>query len=101
MRIRGGFRVLSPNGGEKLVARSTHPITWQTMGTINNVRLEYTTDGVNWSFIGTAVNTGTYNWTTPDIKSTHVRVRISDVDDNTTMDISDADLSLVYATTVF
>ena len=101
VRIRGGFRVLSPNGGEKLVARSTHPITWQTMGTINNVRLEYTTDGSNWSFIGTAVNTGTYNWTTPDIKSTHVRVRISDVDDNTTMDTSDADLSLVYATAVF
>ena len=101
VRIRGGFKVLSPNGGEKLVARSTHQITWQTMGTIANVRLEYTTDGVNWSFIGTAVNTGTYNWVTPDIRSSVVRVRVSDVDDNSTVDASDADFSLVYATAVF
>jgi hypothetical protein len=101
IRIRGGFNVTSPNGGEQWVAKSPQTITWQTLGTIPTVKLEYTTDGVNWNFISSTSNAGTYAWTLPDVKSTTVKVRVSDADDPTTFGTSSADFSIVYATVVF
>jgi hypothetical protein len=100
-RIRGGFVLLSPNGGEQWVSQSPQTIAWQTLGTIPNVKLEYSLDGTNWSFIAAPQNAGTYAWTLPNAQTTEARVRISDPDDATTMDSSNAAFSMVYSTVVF
>jgi len=101
LRIRGGFNILSPNGAEQWVAKSSQTVTWQTLGTIATVKLEYTIDGNNWVFIGSPTNSGSYTWTLPDVQSTTAQLRISDPDDPTTNDVSDANFSIVYATVVF
>lgn len=101
LRIRGGFTITSPNGGEQWVAKSGQTITWQTLGTIASVKLEYTIDGSNWVFIASPANSGSYTWTLPDVKSSTVKIRVSDPDDDSTFDVSDANFSIVYATVVF
>ncbi|MFH2137740.1 MAG: DUF2341 domain-containing protein [Candidatus Omnitrophota bacterium] len=102
-RIRGGFTILSPNGGENWVAKSDHSVTWQTKGTISRVKLEYSTDnGLNWSMVASNVsNAGAYTWILPDAQSVQARIRISDVDDPTVNDQNDATFNIVYASVVF
>ena len=97
-RIRGGFTLTAPNGGEDWGAKSPQVITWQTRGNITRVKLEYTIDeGVNWnSIIASTANAGSYSWTLPDIKSSTVKVRVSDVDDSTVYDLSDSVFHIVY-----
>ena len=43
-----------------------------------------------------APNTNTYNWTVPDDRSATVRVRVSDVNDSTVNDTSNADFKIDY-----
>ncbi|MHB9030650.1 MAG: FlgD immunoglobulin-like domain containing protein [Candidatus Latescibacterota bacterium] len=81
--------VSSPNGGESWVANTVHDISW-TATNMAAVRLEYTTDGLNWTPVANPVNAadGSYAWTVPDISSTAVTVRISD-NDSPASDASD------------
>jgi hypothetical protein len=102
-RIRGGFTLTSPNGGEHWVSKSPHTITWSTRGNIPRVKLEYTTnDGVSWNSIAASLeNAGSYSWILPDIKSDTVKVRVSDPDDGTVADSSDVDFGVNYVTVKF
>ena len=53
--------LLTPNGGEKLVAGSNYEITWQTEGAVENVFIEYSTDnGGDWNDVNTVPNTSSY-----------------------------------------
>jgi hypothetical protein len=83
----------SPNGGESLVAETTYNITWYTTGTIDNVKLEYSTNnGTTWTEIiaSTPAADLSYTWTVPNEPSNQCLVRISDAANSSTSDTSDA-----------
>jgi hypothetical protein len=83
--------ITSPNGGENWFTGSIHNITWTSQGTISDVKLEYSIDGgVNWlSVIASTTNDGSYSWTIPDTPSDSCLVKISDVSNSETSDVSD------------
>ncbi len=102
-RIKAAFTVTSPNGNENWVVGTAQNITWGTLGTVANVKLEYATDG------GTAYNTitastpagaGTYPWTVPDAITTQARVRVSDVNDSSANDASDNNFKIRGSLTI-
>src|SRR5207244_3675917 len=96
-KIMAAFAVSSPNGGEAWIVGATQAISWTTTGTIPNVKLEYSTDGgVTYPNVVTAstAKTGSFSWTIPDSISNTVRVRVSDVTDAQTNDISDANFKI-------
>ena len=102
-RIRGGFTLISPNGGQNWGALSTQTISWTTLGNIPNVKLQYSTDsGVTWiNIIASVTNTSTYSWVVPDLQSSTVKVRVVDPNDDTVYDDSDADFTILYFTVKF
>jgi archaellum component FlaC len=101
-RIRGGFNVTNPTGGESWTALSEHNITWNTQGGIPRVNLQYSTDGgSNWITIANGVtNTNSYTWTLPDVQTTNAKVRVVDYTDNTVVNESEA-FNIVYQTVQF
>ncbi|NBV14423.1 MAG: hypothetical protein EBS07_10200, partial [Sphingobacteriia bacterium] len=84
---------VSPNGGETWAEGSTQVIQW-SVNSINNVRLEYTTNnGSNWILISASEigNVGFYNWLVPSTPTGQARVRVVDVlNPGTVRDASDA-----------
>ena len=89
--VEDNITVTSPNGGENWQVGSSHDITWTSLGTSGNVRIEYSTDnGTNWTDISAGTtDDGTYPWIIPDEPSVNCLVRISDTDGDPT-DVSDA-----------
>jgi len=88
----GTALLLTPNGGERLVAGSTYEVTWQSTGTVQNVLLEYSADnGATWTDVNTVPNTGSYMWEVPDVNnSQQCLVSISGMGCPHVNDISDA-----------
>jgi hypothetical protein len=94
-----GFRVISPNGGERLTVDTLYDITWSfSQVEEESVIIEYSIDnGATWSMIGSAsADSGSYSWTVPDDPSENclVRIRAGDADDAPT-DVSDSVFSIV------
>ena len=104
--------VISPNGGERLRAKTIVPITWNISEIINpktrkknlgeelaiasapiqNLIIEYSSDdGTSWNTIINSVsaNLKSYNWEVPVIESKNCFIRITDVDNETQSDTSD------------
>jgi len=104
--------VTSPNGGEKLRAKTIVPITWNISEIVNpkarkknlgdaqdvavapiqNLKIDFTSDnGLNWNIIAASVNAElkNYNWEIPGIESKNCLVRITDLGDATHSDTSD------------
>lgn len=84
--------LLSPNGSEVLQAGTTQNITWQNLGSAQNLRLEYSTDnGTSWNTIVASVTASSqsFNWMIPNTPTTNGLVRIVNVDDNDILDVSD------------
>ncbi len=81
----------SPNGGENYKVASTQKITWQSVSSIANVKLEYK-NGKNgsWNLIANnvAANLGTYDWTIPNVPSDSIYVRVSDPSNPSFADVS-------------
>jgi hypothetical protein len=88
--------VTSPNGGERLVVGSDYEITWSTVGTVDDVKIEYSTDnGTSWTeIIASTVNSGSHVWPVPDAVSDNCLVRVSETDGDPS-DVSDAVFSIV------
>ena len=87
------LNLLSPNGGECLLAGTNYSIEWETMGVISDVLIEYSTNsGSSWTEVDpcNTGNTGTYNWLVPNVTSGLCGVRISDAGDPSVFDTSDA-----------
>jgi len=84
--------VTSPNGGESWVFGSSHNITWTSTGAITNVKIEFSKDnGTAWTtIIASTPNDGSHPWTVPYAASTQCLVRVSDVSNSATFDVSDA-----------
>jgi hypothetical protein len=80
----------SPNGSEELISDTTHEISWQSQGNIENVILEYSiNNGSDWTTIDTVQNTGSYPWLVPRQSTNQCLVRITDVAYSFVNDVSD------------
>jgi hypothetical protein len=92
--------ITSPNGGEMWGIGSTQNITWNSTGTVGNVKIKYSTNnGSNWSTIkSSTANDGTYLWGVPGPPSSQCLVRISEASDGNPVDTSDGVFSIVSST---
>ena len=83
--------VKAPNGGGTLGAGASTNITWETTGTVENVKIELTTDnGDTWDSVTSELpNTGTYAWTVPVVSSDSCKIKVSDVQPSGPSDESD------------
>jgi len=100
---QAAITVITPNGGESLTVYSTYDITWDSTGTVNNVKIEYSTNrGASWTdIVQSTVDNGSYNWTVPDTPSDECLVRISRNDgDEAPSDVSDAVFSIASASSL-
>ncbi|MBL7157555.1 MAG: hypothetical protein ISS92_05295, partial [Candidatus Omnitrophica bacterium] len=93
--------VTSPAMGDVWVVGDTHDITWTTEGTVSdNLLLEYSTDGTNYTEIATGeANDGTYSWVIlAGATGGSVSIRITDNDRTQVEGTSDPFEVLAYAT---
>ncbi|MEM7573131.1 MAG: zinc-dependent metalloprotease family protein [Bacteroidota bacterium] len=97
----GPFAVITPNGGESLVADATTPISWNVGGSDDNgidcseVIIELSLDGgQTWGNAVTTDNDGSFDFPLPDVAESDARIRISCAD-NIFFDISDANFTIV------
>jgi YVTN family beta-propeller protein len=93
--------VESPNGGESWMVNSTQDITWTTTGTVENVKIAYSTNnGGNWTeIVASTENDGIYPWTVPDADSSQCLIRVSETDGSPS-DVSDSVFSIVPIPTI-
>src|SRR5207245_1293875 len=102
-KIQGALTVTAPNGAETWIVGENRNITWTRIGSIANVKLEYSTDNFATASVITASTdaaAGTYAWTVPDSISSTVKVRVTSTADATVADTSDANFKIVGSLTV-
>jgi len=94
--------VTAPNGGENWAVGSSHDITWNSIGIIANVNIDYSINsGSNWTSVAAGtVNDGSYAWTVPSTPSATCLVRVSDAADSDPSDSSNAVFTILAAETV-
>ena len=89
-----------PNGSQVLTVGNAYNITWNSIGSVGNVKLEYSTDGgaTYPNLIAASVNADlqTYAWTVPDTVSNQVRVKITSNSDSAISDASDANFKIIH-----
>ena len=92
----------APNGGETWYAGTSQPITWDATTFYGSVRLEYSTNnGATWTLISSGVsNTGTYNWTIPNVSSTQCLIKASNSGNVLVNDVSDATFTIALPTPI-
>lgn len=91
--IKGpGIVVGAPDGGERLAAGVSTDIRWATVGSIPNVKIEYSLDdgGVWTTLADSTPNTGTFPWIVPAIGTTRGLVRVSNAANASVQDESNA-----------
>lgn len=91
------LNLTSPNGGEMWAASSTQTISWASEY-INNLRIEYSTDGgSSWKTVKriTPAASGQVDWTIPAEVSEQCLIKVIDTDETTITDESDAFFSIV------
>lgn len=88
--------VTAPNGGESWQVGASQTITWNSSGSISDVKIEYSTNsGSSWTTITSSTsNDGSYSWTIPDTKSTTCKVKITDTSDSSIYDASNSNFSI-------
>jgi len=90
--VHPNLTVTAPNGRENWPASETKKITWESLGDIPKVKIQYSIENGNeWITIAdSTVNTGNYAWTVPVTSSTQCLVQIQDARDGQPIDVSDA-----------
>ena len=96
--------VTFPNGGEHWIqnTEAEHNIMWDDSG-VTNFLIEFSEDnGNSWTTVVASTPGNFYSWTSPDVISDECLIRVSDVDNASTNDISDAvftvsDQTIYYA----
>ncbi len=94
--------VLAPNGGEIWYGVTEQTITWSSILT-GLLKLEYSFDnGSSWNTIAQNIpsSPASYLWTTPPISSTQVRIRVSEMANPATNDMSDDTFTLYFSGTI-
>jgi len=95
--------IISPNGGENYTTGTSQNITWNSSG-IQNVKIELTTDnGSSWLTISQSYPavSGSYTWTLPNYLLTNCKIRISDILNPGTNDISDNPFTILPINYIF
>jgi hypothetical protein len=96
-RIGGGIiNVTSPNGGEMWPIGTTQTINWSTGWTGGNVKIEVSRNGGStwYPIISSTPNDGSYSWKVVKPASLTARIRVSNVGDASTYDISNANFRI-------
>ncbi len=89
--VTAGLTVVQPNGGDTLYAGSTFDVTWSSTGSVSDIKIEMSINGAAWELITAATpNDGSYLWEVPALNFTQVLLKISEADDGTPADVSDA-----------
>ena len=90
------IEILTPNGGEVFIPGDKIPIHWTWTGDFRNVRIEYSIDGgVTWTSITTSTpNDGSYLWTVPSQPSTNCKIKVTNLDNTSSCDESDAPFTI-------
>jgi hypothetical protein len=85
------FHVISPNGGEQIVAGSATTILWYNYESGYLYDLAYSTNnGQNWLPIASSVSGSSYAWTVPgDINSNQCLIKVSKLSNPVVTDVSD------------
>jgi hypothetical protein len=94
------LNVISPNGGESLVAGTTNTITW-TSDIVGSVCISLLKGGVRYAFIAGALpNSGAFDWLIPAgmAAGEDYTVKISGCSNLLLTDVSDASFSIVPPT---
>jgi PKD repeat protein len=88
--------VVAPNGGETLFIGSTQSISWNSAGSINQVKIELSRDGgITWEVVAASTaNDGLTNWTVSGEASNNCLLRISDAADGDPVDMSNAPFAI-------
>ncbi|HPN36793.1 MAG TPA: hypothetical protein PL041_00230 [Melioribacteraceae bacterium] len=92
--VQPSISLTVPNGAEILKAGTNYSISWVSVG-VTTVKLEYSTDGINYTFIDSSAAKGSYNWVVPNISSSTVKIKVSDLHDTNINDLSDADFRII------
>ncbi|MEW5850618.1 MAG: metallophosphoesterase [Myxococcota bacterium] len=97
-----GLMLLAPNGGESLTAGSEATVQWVTVGSVANVKVEFSSDdGQTWQTVtASAPNTGSYAWTVPQVNTTRGQLRISSAGDANVLDETNASFTISGAVPV-
>jgi hypothetical protein len=94
------IRIVSPNGGENLIIGKMYRILWKTYGTLEYVKLLYSTDKTHYhTIVDHSEDAGNYNWRVPANSSTNCYVKIIGFIDNKSIceDTSDDKFTIEYA----
>ncbi|OGB73654.1 hypothetical protein A3K24_02320 [candidate division Kazan bacterium RIFCSPHIGHO2_01_FULL_44_14] len=93
----GTITVLTPNGGENWTVGSSQNITWETTGTVTDVKIELQrSTGGSWeTIIASTTNDGSYPWEVTEPTTVQALIKITEVGDNTVTDTSGAVFSIV------
>ncbi len=89
-------RLTYPNGGERLSADSTVSITWTQSG-IDKLIIELSTDeGLSWRSVQTFYSAASlsYQWKVPAVRTSKALLRVVDMKNAQTRDLSDAVFSI-------
>lgn len=86
------LEITYPNGGEYLVEYDRIDITWNTIGIVPRVKLEYSVNETDWEEIRTNLtNLNSFNWVIPaNAKSKSCKIRISEISLGISSDVSDS-----------
>src|SRR2546425_432210 len=101
-KIKGGFVLTAPNGGEVWAVGTIQSITWTNTGSVPSVKLEYSTDNFATAtvIVASTANTGSFGWVVPDAISTTAKIRGSDAADSSANDVSDNNFKIQGALTL-
>jgi len=89
------FSLTAPNGGETYEPGQTVRIRWSSANFSGNVKLEFF-NGSTWSVISASTaNDGIEPWTVPSVQYSGCKVRVSDANDGSPSDESDAVFRIV------
>ncbi|MBU1096641.1 MAG: hypothetical protein KKB34_09200 [Bacteroidetes bacterium] len=88
-QIEQTIEVKIPNNGEVWEANTSKLIQWASNG-VDSVKIDFSSNnGITWSeIVNNLENTGSYDWTVPNINSTQAKIRIRDNKDNDPSDES-------------
>ena len=91
-----------PNGGQLLEGCASLNISWASGGTSNQFRIELSKDnGLTWSDLANNVNSNSWSWSVIDNQNVaDALIRVSDANDSTKTDNSDASFEISKTTDV-
>jgi hypothetical protein len=89
--------ITSPKGGDYWAVGKKHDITWNSNGTIGNVKIQYSYDNKNtWNTItSSTANDGVYAWTVPNTPSSECYIKISEASDGSPHAVNYSAFSIV------